>query len=62
MYYNLYEERMGFLLDDYELAVMLPKNEHKLIVWNQGRFEKGIKAVELSQDGYEYVPYFKMVK
>ena len=53
---------MGFLLDDYELAVMLPKNEHKLIVWNQGRFEKGIKAVELSQDGYEYVPYFKMVK
>lgn len=61
-YYAMYNENAGFFLKDYELAVMWPKGEHNLIVWNHGRFEEGVRSVELSQDGYEYVPYFKMVK
>ena len=55
------QEKESHHLEKYEYAVLLPKGEHCLQVWNNGRFEQGVKNVELSQNVYE-VPYFKMVK
>lgn len=48
-------------LDDFEYAVLLPKNSHTLKVWNQGRFEENVVAVEISQE-VDSIPYFKIEK
>ena len=48
-------------LDDFEYAVLLPKNSHTLKVWNQGRFEENVVAVEVSQE-VGSIPHFKIEK
>ena len=48
-------------LDDFEYAVLLPKNSHTLKVWNQGRFEEKVVSVEVSQE-VGSVPYFRIKK
>ena len=48
-------------LDDFEYAVLLPKNSHTLRVWNQGRFEENVFAVEVGQER-GCMPYFKLEK
>ena len=48
-------------LDDFEYAVLLPKNSHTLKVWNQGRFEEKVVSVEMGQKR-DCVPYFKIEK
>lgn len=48
-------------LDDFEYAVLLPKNSHTLKVWNDGRFEEKVVSVEVSQD-IGCMPYFKIEK
>ena len=48
-------------LDDFEYAVLLPKNSHTLKVWNDGRFEEKVVSVEVSQER-DCMPYFKLEK
>lgn len=48
-------------LDDFEYAVLLPKDSHTLRVWNDGRFEEKLVSVEVSQD-IDSIPYFKIEK
>ena len=48
-------------LDDFEYAVLLPKNSHTLKVWNQGRFEENVVAVEVSQE-VGSIPHFRLEK
>ena len=48
-------------LDDFEYAVLLPKNNHTLKVWNDGRFEEKVVSVEVSQERGS-IPYFKIEK
>ena len=48
-------------LDDFEYAVLLPKNSHTLKIWNQGRFEEKVVSVEVSQER-DCMPYFKIEK
>ena len=48
-------------LDDFEYAVLLPKNSHTLKIWNQGRFEEKVVSVEVSQEA-DCIPYFKIEK
>ena len=48
-------------LDDFEYAVLLPKNSHTLKVWNQGRFEEKVFSVEVGQK-VDCMPYFKLEK
>ena len=48
-------------LDDFEYAVLLPKNSHTLKVWNDGRFEEKVVSVEVGQE-IDCVPYFKIEK
>lgn len=48
-------------LDDFEYAVLLSKNTHTLKVWNQGRFEENVVAVEVKQER-DCIPYFKIEK
>ena len=48
-------------LDDFEYAVLLPKNSYTLKVWNQGRFEENVVAVEVSQEA-DSIPYFRIEK
>ena len=48
-------------LDDFDYAVLLPKNSHTLKVWNQGRFEEKVVSVEVGQER-DCVPYFKIEK
>ena len=48
-------------LDDFEYAVLLPKNSHTLKVWNDGRFEEKVVSVEVSQE-VDSIPYFKIEK
>lgn len=51
-----------FTLRDYSVAVLWPKDGHNLKVWNKDRFEEGVKAVVLGQEGVEYIPQFTMQK
>ena len=48
-------------LDDFEYAVLLPKDSHTLKVWNDGRFEEKVVSVEVSQER-DCIPYFKLEK
>ena len=48
-------------LDDFEYAVLLPKDSHTLKVWNDGRFEEKVVSVEVSQER-DCMPYFKIEK
>ena len=48
-------------LDDFDYAVLLPKNSHTLKVWNDGRFEENVVAVEVSQE-VDSIPYFRIEK
>ena len=48
-------------LDDFDYAVLLPKNSHTLKVWNQGRFEEKVASVEVGQER-DSIPYFKIEK
>ena len=48
-------------LDDFDYAVLLPKNSNKLKVWNDGRFEEKVVSVEVSQK-VGSIPYFKIEK
>ena len=48
-------------LDDFEYAVLLPKDSYTLKVWNDGRFEENVFAVEVSQE-VDCMPYFKLEK
>ena len=48
-------------LDDFEYAVLLPKDTHTLKVWNQGRFEEKVVAVEVKQER-DCIPYIKIEK
>ena len=49
------------LLDDFEYAVLFPKDSHTLRVWNDGRFEKNVFSVEVGQEAGR-MPYFKIEK
>lgn len=48
-------------LDDFEYAVLLPKNSYTLRVWNQGRFEEKVVSVEVGQE-VDSIPYLKIEK
>ena len=48
-------------LDDFEYAVLLPKNSYTLKVWNQGRFEEKLVSVEVGQER-DCMPYLKIEK
>ena len=48
-------------LDDFEYAVLLPKNSYTLKVWNQGRFEENVVSVEVSQE-VGSIPHFRLEK
>ena len=48
-------------LDDFDYAVLLPKDSHTLKVWNQGRFEEKVVSVEMGQEA-GCMPYFKIEK
>ena len=48
-------------LNNFEYAVLLPKNSHTLKVWNDGRFEEKVVSVEVSQE-VDSIPYFKIEK
>ena len=48
-------------LDDFEYAVLLPKNSHTLKIWNDGRFEEKVVSVEVSQEAGS-IPYFRIEK
>ena len=48
-------------LDDFDYAVLLPKNSHTLKVWNDGRFEEKVVSVEVSQE-VGSIPHFKIEK
>ena len=48
-------------LDDFDYALLLPKGSHTLKVWNQGRFEENVVAVEVGQE-VDSIPYFKLEK
>lgn len=48
-------------LDDFEYAVLLPRNDCVLKVWNQGRFEEKVVSVEVGQEKGS-IPYFKIEK
>ena len=48
-------------LDDFEYAVLLPKNSHTLKVWNDGRFEEKVVSVEVGQE-VGCMPLFKIEK
>ena len=48
-------------LDDFEYAVLLPKNSYTLKVWNDGRFEEKVVSVEIGQE-VDSIPYFKIEK
>ena len=48
-------------LDDFEYAVLLPKNSHTLKVWNDGRFEEKVVSVEMGQER-DCMPYFRIEK
>ena len=49
------------LLYEFEYAVLLPKDSHTLRVWNDGRFEEKVVAVEVSQEA-GCMPYLKIEK
>ena len=48
-------------LDDFEYAVLLPKDSYTLKVWNQDRFEEKVVSVEVGQK-VGSIPYFKIEK
>ena len=48
-------------LDDFEYAVLLPKDSHTLRVWNDKRFEEKVVSVEVSQEP-GCIPYLKIEK
>ena len=48
-------------LDDFDYAVLLPKNSNTLKVWNDGRFEEKVVSVEVSQE-VDSMPYFRIEK
>ena len=48
-------------LDDFEYAVLLPKNSYTLKVWNDGRFEEKLVSVEVSQEAGS-MPHFRIEK
>ena len=59
-YEKMYMEEV--VLNKYEYAVLLPKNDYCLRVWNNGRFEQGIRSVELSQESCDYLPHLEIHK
>lgn len=61
-FYALERRQASIFLADYECAVLYPKDSHYLKVWNQGRFEKGVKAVVLGQEGPGTVPSLTIQK
>ena len=48
-------------LDDFDYAVLLPKDSYTLKVWNQGRFEEKVVSVEMGQEAGS-IPHFKLEK
>ena len=48
-------------LDDFEYAVLLPKDSYTLKVWNDKRFEEKVVSVEVSQEP-GCIPYLKIEK
>ena len=48
-------------LDDFDYAVLLPKNSYVLKVWNQGRFEEKVVSVEVGQER-DSIPHFRIEK
>ena len=48
-------------LDDFDYAVLLPKNSNTLKVWNDGRFEEKVFSVEIGQER-DCMPYFRIEK
>lgn len=51
----------AYFLDDFEYAVLLPKDSHTLRVWNQGRFEEKVISIEVGQEA-GCMPYLKIEK
>ena len=48
-------------LDDFDYAVLLPKDSHTLKIWNDGRFEEKVVSVEVSQEAGS-IPYVRIEK
>ena len=48
-------------LEDFEYAVLLPKDSHALKIWNQDRFEEKVVSVEMGQK-VGCMPHFKIEK
>lgn len=61
-FYALERQQAHLFLANYKCAVLWHKDKHYLDVWNQGRMEKGVKAVVLGQEDYGTVPSFTIQK
>lgn len=49
-YIKIWTEHTNEFLKDYEYALLLPKDSYVLQIWNDGRFEKGVREVNLHQE------------
>ena len=58
---ELWTQKTEDYLSNYSYAVLLPKDSYVLKVWNNGRFEENVRAIEVSQDARTF-PYFKIEK
>lgn len=61
-FYALDRRQTNSFLRDYEIAVLWHKDKHCLDVWNNGRFEKGVRAVIFGQEGPGTVPSLTLQK
>ena len=61
-FYAVDRRQRNDFLRDYECAVLWHKDKHYLDVWNQGRMEKGVRAVVLGQEGPGTIPSFTIQK
>ena len=58
-YEKMYMEKA--VLNKYRYAVLLPEDDYKLVVWNQGKYENGITYVEVGQEAGS-IPHFRLEK
>lgn len=60
-YIDIWTQHCRNFLDDYEYAVLLPKDTYTLKVWNDGRFEEKVREIEVSQE-QGFIPHFRIEK
>lgn len=60
-YIDIWTQHCRNFLDDYEYAVLLPKNGYTLKVWNDGKFEEKVREIEVGQE-QGCIPHFRIEK